>query len=141
MDDYPLLHLLWSMLMILGFVIWFWLLITVFSDLFRRHDISGGKKALWLIFMIITGPIGILIYLILNQSAFLPPSPSQASSRRPSPSRLPPQVQHQPRTSSPPTQARRRAPSPERVARAQSQGSQAPRPTPSQQSQRQPAPT
>lgn len=66
MDDYPLLHLLWSMLMILGFVIWFWLLITVFSDLFRRHDISGGKKALWLIFMIITGPIGILIYLILN---------------------------------------------------------------------------
>jgi len=50
-DDYPLLHLLWTMLMIFGFIIWFWLLITVFSDLFRRHDCSGGKKVLWFVFV------------------------------------------------------------------------------------------
>jgi uncharacterized membrane protein len=66
MDDYPLLHLLWSMLLIFGFVIWFWLLITVFSDLFRRHDISGGKKVLWIILLFATSFIGILIYLIVN---------------------------------------------------------------------------
>ena len=66
MEDYPLLHMLWSLLLILGFVIWFWLLITVFSDLFRRHDITGGKKALWLIVLIATGIFGVLIYLIVN---------------------------------------------------------------------------
>jgi hypothetical protein len=66
MEDYPLLHLLWSMLLIFGFVIWFWLLITVFSDLFRRHDIGGGKKVLWVIVLIATSILGILLYLIIN---------------------------------------------------------------------------
>ena len=66
MEDYPLLHMLWTILIIFGFVIWFWLLITVFSDLFRRHDCSGGKKVLWVIFLIIAPLIGVLIYLIAN---------------------------------------------------------------------------
>ena len=66
MTDYPLLHLLWQLLLIFGFIIWFWLLITVFSDLFRRHDITGGKKALWIILLFDTNLIGILIYLIVN---------------------------------------------------------------------------
>ncbi|MGI9188380.1 MAG: SHOCT domain-containing protein [Gaiellales bacterium] len=66
MTDYPLLHLLWQLLLIFGFIIWFWLLITVFSDLFRRHDISGGKKVLWVILLFVTNLIGILIYLIVN---------------------------------------------------------------------------
>ncbi len=66
MTDYPLLHLLWQLLLIFGFIIWFWLLITVFSDLFRRHDITGGKKALWIILLFVTNLIGILIYLIVN---------------------------------------------------------------------------
>ena len=66
MEDYPLLHMLWTILLIFGFVVWFWLLITVFSDLFRRHDISGGKKVLWIILLFATSLIGILIYLIVN---------------------------------------------------------------------------
>ena len=66
MEDYPLLHMLWTVLLIFGFVVWFWLLITVFSDLFRRHDISGGKKVLWIILLFATNLIGILIYLIVN---------------------------------------------------------------------------
>ena len=66
MEDYPLLHMLWTILLIFGFVIWFWLLITVFSDLFRRHDIGGGKKVLWIILLFATNLIGILIYLIAN---------------------------------------------------------------------------
>ena len=44
-SDYPFLDVLWTMLVFFGWVIWFWLLITVFSDLFRRHDISGWGKA------------------------------------------------------------------------------------------------
>jgi hypothetical protein len=46
------------------FVVWFWLLITVGSDLFRRHDISGWGKALWVIFLILFPYIGILGYMI-----------------------------------------------------------------------------
>ena len=66
MTDYPIAHLLWQLLLIFGFIIWFWLLITVFSDLFRRHDIGGGKKVLWIILLFATNLIGILIYLIVN---------------------------------------------------------------------------
>ena len=46
------------------FVLWFWLLITVFGDLFRRHDISGWAKAIWVIALIIIPYFGIFIYLI-----------------------------------------------------------------------------
>ncbi len=49
---------------IFAFVIWFWLVITIFGDLFRRHDISGWGKALWVIVVILTSYIGVLIYLI-----------------------------------------------------------------------------
>jgi Phospholipase_D-nuclease N-terminal/Short C-terminal domain len=46
------------------FVVWFWLLITVFSDLFRRHDRSGWVKAIWVIALILFPYIGIFMYLI-----------------------------------------------------------------------------
>ena len=46
------------------FVLWFWLLITVFGDLFRRHDISGWAKAVWVIVLILFPYLGIFIYLI-----------------------------------------------------------------------------
>jgi hypothetical protein len=46
------------------FVVWFWLLITVFMDLFRRHDISGWAKAVWVIALIIFPYLGVLVYLI-----------------------------------------------------------------------------
>ena len=62
--DYPFLDVLWTLFVIFIWVIWFWLLITVFADVFRRHDISGGKKALWLIFVIIVPFLGVFIYLI-----------------------------------------------------------------------------
>ena len=45
--DYPFLDVLWTMLVFFGWVIWFWLLIIVFGDVFRRHDISGWGKAGW----------------------------------------------------------------------------------------------
>jgi predicted membrane channel-forming protein YqfA (hemolysin III family) len=53
-----------DVLSIFIFVLWFWLLITVFSDLFRRHDISGWAKAIWVIALIVFPYFGIFIYLI-----------------------------------------------------------------------------
>ena len=51
-------------LVIFLFVVWFWLLITVFSDLFRRQDISGWGKALWVIFLILLPYLTVFAYLI-----------------------------------------------------------------------------
>ncbi|MFM8303754.1 MAG: SHOCT domain-containing protein [Actinomycetota bacterium] len=55
--------LLWCLWVFL-FVVWFWLLITIFADLFRRHDIGGGKKTLWFIFIIVFSYLGIIVYLL-----------------------------------------------------------------------------
>jgi hypothetical protein len=62
--DYPFLDILWTMLIFFAWIIWFWLLITVFADLFRRHDIGGGMKTLWIIFVILLPFLGVFIYLI-----------------------------------------------------------------------------
>ena len=64
--DYPLLDAFWTIMIVFFWVLWFWLLITVFADLFRRHDMSGWVKALWVIFVIVLPYIGVLIYLIAN---------------------------------------------------------------------------
>jgi type VI protein secretion system component VasK len=53
-----------SMLWFFLFFIWIWLLIVVFSDLFRSHDLSGWAKAAWVIFIIIIPYLGVLVYLI-----------------------------------------------------------------------------
>jgi len=53
-----------DVLSIFIFVLWFWLLITVFGDLFRRHDISGWGKAIWVIALIVFPYLGIFVYLI-----------------------------------------------------------------------------
>jgi hypothetical protein len=50
--------------MIFLWVIWFWVLITIFIDLFRSHDLSGWAKALWFLFILILPLIGVLVYLI-----------------------------------------------------------------------------
>jgi len=55
--------LLW-MLEFFFFVIWFWLLLGIFSDLFRDHELSGGWKAVWVIVLVLLPYLGILIYLI-----------------------------------------------------------------------------
>src|SRR2546427_1170115 len=52
------------MFIFFAFVIWIWLLFTVFADIFRRHDVGGGAKALWIIFVIILPYLGVLVYLI-----------------------------------------------------------------------------
>jgi hypothetical protein len=61
----PLFDLFWSMLWIFLFIIWIWLLISVFIDIFRT-DMSGWGKALWVIFVIVLPFLGVLIYLIVH---------------------------------------------------------------------------
>jgi predicted PurR-regulated permease PerM len=57
---------LWSLLVIFFFVIYFMMLFRVIVDVFRRRDASGGKKALWLIFLLVFPLLGLLIYVIAN---------------------------------------------------------------------------
>ena len=64
--DYPFLDILWTMFIFFLFIIWIWILITVFADIFRRKDMGGGGKALWIIFVILLPYLGVLIYLIAN---------------------------------------------------------------------------
>src|SRR5271156_3322289 len=61
---YPLADLFGTMLGLFVFIIWFWLLVIIFSDIFRSHDMGGGAKALWVLFVIILPFLGVLVYLI-----------------------------------------------------------------------------
>jgi hypothetical protein len=65
-SDYPFLDILWTMLIFFAWVIWFWILIRVFVDVFRRHDISGWGKAGWVVLCIVAPFLGVLIYLIAH---------------------------------------------------------------------------
>jgi ABC-type multidrug transport system fused ATPase/permease subunit len=64
--SYPLLGAFWTIFEIFLWVIWFWILITVFIDIFRSKDLSGWGKALWFIFVLIIPLIGVLVYLIVR---------------------------------------------------------------------------
>jgi len=73
-----LLWLLWIFL----FVIWFWLLITIFADIFRRHDIHGFAKTMWVIFVIILPFLGIFIYLITQSKGMAERNIAQAQAQQ-----------------------------------------------------------
>ncbi|MFK0255855.1 SHOCT domain-containing protein [Streptomyces sp. NPDC090445] len=64
MDDYPLLNLFWTMLLIFLWVLWFFLLFKILTDIFRSQDMGGWGKAGWTIFVVILPFLGILVYLI-----------------------------------------------------------------------------
>ena len=64
--SYPFADVMWTMLVFFLWILWFWLLFTVFADVFRRHDISGWGKAAWIIFVIILPFLGVFIYLIVE---------------------------------------------------------------------------
>jgi len=61
--DYPLLEVVWTLLVFFGLVIWLRLLFTVFADLFRRHDVSGWSKAGWMLLTIVLPFVGVFVYL------------------------------------------------------------------------------
>ena len=80
--DYPFLDIFWTMLIFFCWIIWFWLLITVFTDLFRRHDTSGFAKVLWIIFVILLPFLGVFIYLIANHDGMTQRTMDQAKAQR-----------------------------------------------------------
>ncbi len=65
-SSYPLLNIFWTIVEVFLWVIWFWILITVFIDIFRSPDLSGWGKALWLLFVLFIPLIGVLVYLIVR---------------------------------------------------------------------------
>jgi len=62
--DYPFLAVMWTMAIFFVWILWFWLLFTVFADIFRRHDLSGLGKTGWIVFAILLPFLGVFIYLI-----------------------------------------------------------------------------
>ena len=67
--SYPLLGAFWTIVEIFLWVIWIWILIYVFIDIFRSRDLSGWGKALWFIFVLFIPLIGVLVYLIARGSS------------------------------------------------------------------------
>jgi hypothetical protein len=64
--SYPFLEVFWTMLIFFAFVVWLWILFTVITDIFRRHDTSGFMKVLWMIFIIVLPYFGVFVYLIVE---------------------------------------------------------------------------
>jgi hypothetical protein len=75
-------NFLMDVLAVFIFIVWFWLLIIVFSDLFRRHDISGWTKAIWVIALIVFSYIAILAYLIFQGRGMAERNVQQAQQAR-----------------------------------------------------------
>jgi predicted membrane channel-forming protein YqfA (hemolysin III family) len=71
-----------DVLSIFVFVVWFWLLIVIFGDLFRRRDISGWGKALWVIGLILFSYLGVLVYLITQGRGMAERNAQQAQQAR-----------------------------------------------------------
>jgi ABC-type transport system involved in cytochrome bd biosynthesis fused ATPase/permease subunit len=63
-SSYPLLNVFWSMFVFFLWIIWIWVLISIFIDIFRSHDLSGVAKALWVLFVLFIPLVGVLVYLI-----------------------------------------------------------------------------
>jgi predicted PurR-regulated permease PerM len=63
-SSYPFLNVFWDILIIFAWILFIWVAITVFIDLFRRHDVSGWAKAAWIVLIVILPWIGVLIYVI-----------------------------------------------------------------------------
>jgi Short C-terminal domain/Phospholipase_D-nuclease N-terminal len=80
--DFSFANFLTDVLTVFLFVVWFWLLILVFSDLFRRHDISGWGKALWIIFLLVLPYLGVFAYLISQGRGMAERNSQQAQQAR-----------------------------------------------------------
>ena len=80
--DYPFLDILWTLLIFFLWVMWFWLLIVIIGDVFRRRDIGGGKKTIWLIFILFVPFIGVLAYVLSNSDGMAERNMERARSQR-----------------------------------------------------------
>ena len=65
-SSYPLLNIFWTIVELFLWIIWIWILIWIFIDIFRSHDLSGVAKALWFLFVLFIPLVGVLVYLIVR---------------------------------------------------------------------------
>ena len=77
-SSYPFLNVLWDILIIFAWILFIWIAIVVFTDIFRRRDISGWGKAAWVVLIVILPWIGVLIYLIANHDGMAERSEKQS---------------------------------------------------------------
>ncbi len=80
--DYPFLNILWSMIIFFAWVVWIWMMITILADVFRRRDIGGWHKALWVVFLILVPFLGVLVYLIAQHDGMADRSAEQAKAQK-----------------------------------------------------------
>ncbi len=80
--QYPILDFFLTMLYFFLFVIWIWLLFQVFFDIFRSHDMGGGAKALWAIFVIVLPFLGVFVYLIARGDKMHERAATEAAQRQ-----------------------------------------------------------
>jgi len=71
-----------DMIAVFAFVVWFWLLVVIYGDLFRRHDISGWGKALWVLALVLASYFGIFAYLITQGRGMAERNAQQAQQAR-----------------------------------------------------------
>ena len=64
--EYPFLSVFGTMILFFAWALWFWMMIGILSDVFRRHDLSGWAKAGWAVFLLVLPFVGALIYLVRN---------------------------------------------------------------------------
>jgi hypothetical protein len=76
---YPLLSIFWTMIEFFFFLLWIWLAIMVFSDIFRSHDLGGGSKALWAIFIVLLPYLGVFAYLLFRGGSMHERAAAQAA--------------------------------------------------------------
>ena len=76
--SYPFLNVLWDILIIFAWILFIWVAIVVFTDIFRRRDISGWAKAAWVVLIVILPWIGVLAYLIFNHDEMAERSEKQS---------------------------------------------------------------
>jgi putative oligomerization/nucleic acid binding protein/phospholipase D-like protein len=81
-SSFSFLDVMWSMIVFFCWILWFWLLFTVWVDVFRRHDASGWAKAGWLIFTIVLPFLGVFIYLIVESKGMAERNMAQAKSQQ-----------------------------------------------------------
>ncbi len=80
--DFPFLEFLWAMIVFFAWIAWIWIAITCFIDIFRRHDIGGWGKALWVVFIILLPFLGVLVYLIAQHDGMRERSVKQAQEQQ-----------------------------------------------------------
>jgi len=80
--DFPFLEFLWAMIVFFAWIAWIWIAITCFIDIFRRHDIGGGHKAAWVVFIIVIPFLGVLVYLIAQHDGMRERSVKQAQEQQ-----------------------------------------------------------